>query len=369
MFKIIHTDRRSAARLGKFKTAHGMIETPFFMPVATKAAAKFLTNSQLIELGTEAMICNGFVLSLKPGIEVIQKARGLHRFMRWDSILFTDSGGFQMLSPKFLVGTDDNGITFRSPFDLSKQYVTPEKAIEIQNVIGADVIMALDYVPQYRKDKPYIAAAVKQTHAWLTRCVDQHAKRPMNAKDQLLFGITQGGVYPDLRKQSAKFINDSDVDGLALGGLCIGEDKKEMYRAIDVSVKLLDEDKPRYLMGVGSPADIVEAVAHGVDIFDSCFPTRTARHGQAFTSKGYLDITQLKWRLDQSPLDPLCNCFVCKTYTRSYLHHLSKGGEPLGLMLLSYHNVFFVQNVIQEIRQSLRKGTFGQLRKRYAGSA
>lgn len=368
IFRITKTDRRSKARSGKLKTAHGTFETPFFMPVATKAAVKFLTHHQLTDAGSEVLICNGFILSLKPGADLIRKAGGLHKFMHWDGGIFTDSGGFQMLSPRYLIGTDKEGITFRSPFDQSKQHVTPEQSILFQNTIGADVIMALDYVPHFKKDKAYIAAAVKQTHTWLDRCVAQHRKRPSYVKDQLLFGITQGGVYPDLRKQSAKFINQSDVDGLALGGLCIGENKKEMYNAIDVSVKLLDEDKPRYLMGVGSPADIVEAVAHGVDIFDSCFPTRTARHGQAFTSKGYLDITKLRWKSDTQKLDPDCTCTTCTNFTRRYLHHLYKSEEPLGLMLLSYHNVFFVQQVIWEIRERLKKGTFGELRKRYAQS-
>ncbi|MBI1970010.1 tRNA guanosine(34) transglycosylase Tgt [Candidatus Woesearchaeota archaeon] len=360
-FQILAKDKKSKARIGKLKTAHGTIETPFFMPVATNAAARYITQEQLQETKTEAIICNGFMLSLKPGLEIIKEFGGIHKFMNWDKIIFTDSGGFQMLSERFLKGTTEHGIHFRSPFDARTHFVTPEKAIQIQNALGADCIMALDFVPEYREDKAYIAKAVKQTHAWAEKCIAAHTN-----KKQLLFGITQGGIYPDLRKQSAKFINKVDFAGVAIGGLCIGESKEKMFQMVDVSIPLLDEEKPRYLMGVGSPRDLIEAVAHGIDIFDSCFPTRTGRHGNILTTRGNYDITKAKWQYSKLPLDEQCACFVCKKYTRAYIHHLFKVEEATGLMLVSYHNIWLIQDLMQKIRKAIKEGKFEKLRKEFS---
>ncbi len=355
MFKITHKEGK--ARVGTLETAHGRLETPFFMPVATKGSTKHISHQELEEMNTDCIICNAFILYLTPGLEVIKE---LHQFINWQKPIFTDSGGFQMLKKQFLIQVSKKGVHFRSPFDNSKHIISPEKAIEIQNHLNSDVAMCLDFVPHYGNSYEYMKETLVKTHDWAKRCKAAHKN-----KNQLLFGITQGGTFQDLREESAKFMNSLDFDGYSIGGLCIGENKEETLKAIDWSTPFLDENKPRYLMGAGSPIDLVEGVYHGIDIFDSIYPTRHARHGQIFTSKGDLLIRKSKHRLDEKPLDENCSCFVCKTYSRSYLHHLLKNKNHNGYKLVSYHNLYFIQKLIQNIRKAIKEEKYEEFRNEF----
>lgn len=339
-----------SARTGWLLTPHGKIETPFFMPVATKGSVKLLSNEEVESTKTECMISNAFVLSLRPGLGVIEKHGGLHKFMNWKKGLFTDSGGFQVLSKEFCIGLSDEGVLFRNPFDGTKSLFTPQKAIEIQNKLGADVAMCLDDVPLHGVDGKRLKEAVERTTLWARQCKESHEN-----KKQLLFGITQGGTNQKLREKSAKEIAGIGFDGIAVGGLCIGEEKNKMFVAVKESVKLIPQNTPRYLMGVGSAQELIKAVGLGVDVFDSCFPTRTARHGLAFSSQGNLNINNARFRIDLAPLDSDCACFVCQNHTRAYVHHLVKTKEENGLKYLSYHNVFFIQKLLKKIRQSIKE--------------
>lgn len=341
------------ARWGVLRTAHREIETPFFMPVATKGSVKLLSNEEVESAGTECMISNGFVLFLKPGLEVIGKQGGLHKFMGWERGLFTDSGGFQVLSKDFCIALTEEGVRFRNPFDGKDMVFTPEKAIEIQSSFGSDVAMCLDDVPLHRCSVQRLEEAAKRTTEWAKRCKEAHT----NDK-QMLFGICQGGTDLKLREKSAREISEIGFDGIALGGLCIGEEKEKMFRAVDAAIKVIPRDKPRYLMGVGSAQELEEAVARGVDVFDSCFPTRTARHGLAFSGEGNLNIAGAKYRNDSAPIDKECDCFVCKGHSRAYIHHLFKTKEENGLKYLSYHNLFYIQRIMERIRTELKDGSF-----------
>ncbi len=357
MFKIINKNKE--ARLGILKTAHGDIETPFFMPVATKGTVKNISPEELETIETKAIISNAFVLYLRPGLETIEKFGGIHKFMNFKRVIFTDSGGFQMLIKGLFVKDTENGILFKNPFTNQKELINPKKAIEIENRINSDVAMALDCVPYYRKDKKYIAEAVRKTHKWAEECKKAHKN-----KKQLLFGITQGGTYKDLREKSAKFINKLDFDGIALGGLCIGESEKEMHNMIKCSVKHFKEDKPRYLMGVGSPKDLIKAVEWGVDIFDSRFPTKNARHGRLFSKDGYIDIMKNKYKHNESSLD--CDCYFCKNFSLAYLHHLFKVDEKIALRYASLHNLRFIQRLMGDIRTGIRENDLKSVKKEYS---
>lgn len=359
-FKITH--KSGKARVGILKTKTGEYETPFFMPVATKAAVKYLDTEELEEIGANAFISNAFLLYLKPGLDVIKKHKGLHNFMNWKKCIFTDSGGFQVLSLNdFKDKFSDKGLKFKSPFDGSLHELTPKKVMEIEETIGSDVAMCLDQMPLYNSSREQVEEATKRTHIFAEQCIKYHKD-----KSQLLFGIAQGGVFPDLRKQSAQFISKLQFYGIALGGLAVGEPLKDMKEMIKISIENMPEEKPKYLMGVGSPKEIIEAVEQGVDIFDSVWPTRNARHGKIFTSEGYLEIEKAKYKSDLSSLDKKCNCNVCKTYTKSYLHHLFKTNEPLGKKLLSYHNLFFLQDLMQNLRHAIKDNKFKELKKEYS---
>jgi queuine tRNA-ribosyltransferase len=362
MYTITHKEGK--ARIGKLETAHGTLETPFFMPVLTKGATKHVSHNELYEMNTECMICNAFILYLTPGLDVIKKFGGIHKFINWKKPAFTDSGGFQMLKKSFLIQVSRKGVHFRSPFDSSKHIITPEKAIEIQNIINSDVAMCLDFVPHYGNSKEYMETAMNKTHEWAKRCKAAH-KNPK----QLLFGITQGGTFKDLREESAKFLNNLNFDGYSIGGLCIGEGIQKTMETIDWSTPHLNENKPRYLMGAGSPMDLVEGVYHGIDIFDSIYPTRHARHGQIFTSKGNILIKKVKHKEDPLPLDPDCDCFVCKQHSRAYIHHLLKNKNHTAFRLVSYHNLYFIQQLIQKIRKAIKGNQYEEFRndfiKRY----
>lgn len=341
------------ARAGKLVTSRGEIQTPFFMPVATKGSVKLLTNEEVKSTGTQCLISNAFVLSLRPGIETIKRHGGLHKFMNWERGLFTDSGGFQVLSPNFLEKISDKGALFKNPFDGKKSLFTPKDSIRIQNVLGSDVAMCLDDVPVANSSTERIKEAVERTLLWAKECIRAHEN-----KKQLLFGICQGGVNEKLREKSAIEISQLDFDGIAIGGLAIGESKEKMFNAAKIALTEIPQEKPRYLMGLGSAQDLVRAVSMGVDMFDSCFPTRTARHGMAFSSEKNIHIESLKYRNDTSPLDKKCKCFVCQNHTRGYVHHLVKTKEENGLKYLSYHNLFFVQDLMKRIRVEINEGTF-----------
>lgn len=348
------------ARIGEIKTAHGRLKTPFFMPVATKATVKTLTTDELKNLKIECIISNAFILSLKPGIETITQHSGLHKFMKWNKGIFTDSGGFQILNPDFLLGKEDRGVIFRNLYTGKKQLFTPEYSIQIQNNLGSDIAMCLDDVPTCDAKKAEVKASIKRTHQWAQRCINSHKN-----KKQLLFGIAQGGIYPDLRKQSGKAINSIEFDGIALGGLCIGEPKPRMYKAISAQLPTLSKEKPKYLMGVGSPQDILEAVEHGTDIFDSVYPTRNARRGSLLTSKGQIKITNLGHRKSKDPIEEGCGCYTCKNHTKAYLSYLIKEKEILGLRLATMHNLYFLNKFMHRVRQEIKDGNFKNFKKQF----
>ena len=356
MFKLITQDKE--ARTGTLKTKHGIVNTPFFMPIATKGTAKQVSHKELEELGTEALIANAFILYLKPGLEIIQQYKGIHKFMNWDKAVFTDSGGFQILSKAFLHKLDNKGVHFKDPFTGQKQYLTPEDVVKIEEKIGGDVIMTLDDVPHYGNDYEYMLQSMQRTHEWAKRCKEAHTK-----KHQLLFGICQGGTYKELREKSAKYINDLNFDGVALGGLAIGETKGLREDMIKTCCELISKEKPRYLMGVGSPEDIIEAISLGIDCFDSRFPTMNARHGGIFTSKGKINIEKKEYAKIDKPIDKNCECTVCENYTLGYLHHLYRTKEPIRDRYGNIHNLYFVQNLIKDIRTAINENRFEKLRK------
>jgi queuine tRNA-ribosyltransferase len=347
-----------SARSGFLSTAHGKIETPFFMPVATKGAVKFVSHSDLKKMGISCLISNAFINYLMPGLSLIKKAGGIHKFSSWEGGMFTDSGGFQLLSEDFVEKVTDKGVYFRNPFDKSVELITPEKAIEIENSLGSDVAMCLDHVLHFGKTKKDYADAVTRTTAWAQRCKNAHSN-----SSQLLFGITQGGTFPDLRKKSTLALEKIGFDGLAFGGLCIGEDSSTMTKVTEYSKKFVAKERPIYLMGVGSPLEVLSLVNVGVDVFDSAFPTRMARHGRAFTHSGDILIPRSKHKESFKPLDAECDCFVCKNHSRAYLHHLSKGHEQNALMLLSYHNTYFMSKLLSDIRISIKENSFSKYKK------
>ena len=357
-FEITKESSKSLARTGLLHTAYADLETPFFMPVATKGAVKFVSHKQLEEMKVDCLISNAFINYLNPGLDLIKSAGGIHKFFGWKKSLFTDSGGFQLLSEDFVDHVNDKGVYFRNPFDKSVHLITPERAIEIENTLGSDVAMCLDHVLHFGKTRLDYFDAMVRTAKWAKRCKESH-KNP----NQLLFGITQGGTFPDLRKKSTVALEAMDFDGLAFGGLCIGEDPKTLFDVTEFSKKFVSKNRPIYLMGVGSPLEILNLVERGVDIFDSAYPTRMARHGKIFTHKGCVQINRSKHKLDFSPLDSECDCFVCKSHSKAYLHHLFKTYEQNGLMLLSYHNTFFIADLIQKIRTSIKENNFESFKK------
>ncbi len=360
-FKLLHTDSKTEARVGKLKTRHGTVETPFFMPVGTKAVGKCIGTDDYLDMGANAIIANAFILSLNPGVDIIKDAGGLNKFMHYNKTIFTDCGGFQMLRQSFLDGTSNQGILFKDPFGGGKMVLTPKKIMDIEMNIGSDVAMVLDDVSPFGSPKEAFMHSLRNTHKWAEECVKTHTD-----KKQLLFGITQGGTFKDLRVQSAKFLNKLDLDGMAIGGLCIGEPKETMREMVKASIPHIDENKPRYLMGVGSPLDILDCISLGVDCFDSVFPTQNARHGTMFTWNGKLDIARGKYKHDTSPLDEECDCFVCKNFTRSYMHHLMKLGEPVGKRYRSYHNLYLLQRLMEKTRKAIRKNEFKDFKKEFA---
>jgi len=357
MFRVKAAD--GAARLGELKTAHGKLETPFFMPVATKAAFKWVSLGEISAAGIDCFIANAYLLGLRPGLEVIKKAGGLHSFMNWQKGIFTDSGGFQLLSEEFLLSVNEKGVFFRNPFDKSRDFLGPEKCMRLQEALGSDAAMCLDDVPRYGSSAERLEESAERTFRWAQRCLGAH-----RLKSQMLFGICQGGTIARLRKRSAEQISSLGFGGVALGGLCIGESKQKLLEMVKLGNAVIPEEKPRYLMGVGSPAELLQCIALGVDIFDSCFPTRTARHGLAFTERGNIDISKSTYKFDFSPLDADCGCPVCKRHSRAYLHHLFKVKEENGKLFLSVHNVHFTAALVVRARDAIRENKFEALIKK-----
>lgn len=352
MFDFTITARNGRARTGTFSTPHGTLQTPVFAPVGTQATVKTLTPAQVADLGATLVLANTYHLYLRPGDDLIAELGGLHRFMKWPRPMLTDSGGFQVFSLATTRKIDDEGVTFKSHIDGAMHYFTPERSIRIQESLGADIIMAFDECSD-PNDHEYSRVAMERTHYWAERCLK--AKR---RADQALFGIVQGGVSADLRAESAKFIASLDTPGIAIGGLSVGESKEEMHAMLDVVTSLLPEDKPRYLMGVGTPEDLINGVARGIDIFDCVLPTRLARHNAAFSPEGRLNLMNATFARDASPIDETCDCYTCKTFTRAYLRHLIVAKELLAGTLLSIHNLRALIRLMESIRGYIADGTF-----------
>lgn len=359
MFKIIHKDKKTKARIGILETKNGNIETPLFLPVATKTAVKFIDNLRLKELNVKALISNAFILSLISDVNFIKRINGIGRFMNFHGINFTDSGGFQMYSKSLYLSSNDKGILFKNPINGNKVFMSPEENMKLQLKLNSEVAMCLDSMPLYEHSKKEIQEAVRKTILWARKCKKVHDKSQKNKKErQLLFGITQGGIYKDLREKCIKELLKLNFDGYSIGGFGLGETKNEEFKIINLHKKLIQENKPIYLMGIGDPVEILEAIARGCDIFDSRMPTQNARHGTLFTSKGKLKILNKKYEKDRNPIDKKCDCFVCKNHSIAYIRFLLKEEEPVGKELASYHNLYYLQNLIMESKNAIRKNQF-----------
>lgn len=354
-FTIRHRCGCTAARCGTFHTPHGPVQTPRFMPVGTLASVKGVSPSQLADTGAEMVLANTYHLHLQPGEGVVQEAGGLHRFMGWQGPLLTDSGGFQVFSLGAINTINDDGVTFRSPRDGARIHLTPERSMEIQMALGADVVMAFDQCPPYPADEADVALACRRTHSWLERCIQAH-QRP----DQALFGIVQGGCFPRLRQESARFVAGLNLPGIAVGGVSVGEPVEEMHRIVREVGPLLPEGVPHYLMGVGSLREMAIAVAHGFDLFDCVLPTRLGRHGTALVGGERWNLRNARFRHDHSPLDASCPCTACRSHSRAYLHHLIRCEEMLGRTLLSLHNLTQLIRFTTAMGEAIREGSFSE---------
>jgi queuine tRNA-ribosyltransferase len=360
-FKIKTRSGGSSARTGEITTPHGVIQTPVFAPVGSQGSIKALTHSQVEELGAQIILVNAYHLFLRPGLEIVRSQGGVHEFISWSKPILSDSGGFQIYSLSPLAKVKPNGVQFASHLDGTKIFVTPEDVIDIQLALGTDIMMPLDYFVPYPPEKPALKKAVSLTTSWARRSREHFLKH--NTRQQL-WGICQGGVEWDLRRRSIEELNKIDFDGYALGGLGIGEPKTQFMEIVERSCQILPEDKPRYLMGIGYLEDILEAVAKGVDFFDCVLPTRNARNGTLFTSKGRIVIKNQKYSQDSRPLDEECSCYTCRHFSRSYLRHLYERGEISSAILNTIHNLFFYLDFFRKIRQAIQENSLPELRKR-----
>ncbi len=360
-YEHIKTCKQTGARLGIVHTPHGSFETPTFMPVGTQATVKTMSPEELKEIGSGIILSNTYHLWLRPGNDIIKEAGGLHKFMNWDKPILTDSGGFQVFSLSKFRTIEEEGVHFRHHLNGDKLFLSPEKATEIQNDLGADIMMAFDECPPYPATHAYMKASVERTSRWAERCLRAH-QRP---NDQALFGIVQGGEFEDLRKQSAKDLVALDFPGYAIGGLSVGESKEVMNEVLEFTTPLLPEDKPRYLMGVGSPRSLIDGAIRGVDMFDCVLPTRIARNGTLMTSNGRLVVRNAIYKRDFRPLDENCTCHVCKNYSRAYIHHLIRADETFGIRLTSYHNLHFLINMMTQVRDAIRNDRLGDFRDEF----
>lgn len=350
-YELIKKSDELDARLGKVHTPHGDIDTPVFMPVGTQASVKAMTPEELKEAGAQIILSNTYHLYLRPGEDIVKEAGGLHKFMNWDRAILTDSGGFQVFSLSSLRDINEEGVTFRSHLDGSKHFFSPEKVMEIENALGADIIMCFDECLPYPCEYDYAKDSMMRTARWAERCRDAHRSTEVRS----LFGIVQGGLYRDLREESAKREVELGFPGYAIGGLSIGEPKPLMYQALEWTTPLLPEDKPRYLMGVGSPDCLIEGALRGIDMFDCVLPTRVARNGTVFTSRGKLVVRNAAYARDFRPLDQECGCYACRNYSRAYIRHLFKANEILGARLATIHNISFLINLMRNIRDAIKE--------------
>ncbi len=358
-FALLHADADSRARLGRIDTPHGSIATPAFAPVGTQATVKALDPRDLHELGAELILANTYHLYLRPGAEVVAELGGLHGFMGWDGPILTDSGGFQVFSLADRRQVSDEGVLFRSHIDGSQHHFSPEMVIGVQEQLGADIIMCLDECAEPH-DHAYAEQALARTHAWAERC-----RAAQTRSDQALFGIVQGGVFADLRLRSAQYLVDLDFPGYAIGGLSVGESKALMYKMLDITVPVLPSDRPRYLMGVGAPEDLLQGVARGVDLFDCVLPTRLARNASLFTRQGRLNMRNAAWAREPGAVEEGCACYTCRHFSRAYLRHLFKAGELLAYRLATIHNVHFLLQLMRDIRQVIAAGAFTAFRQEF----
>ena len=352
-YELIRQCPSTGARAGRLHTPHGSFDTPMFMPVGTQGTVKTLSPEELQELGAEVILSNTYHLFLRPGHELVKKAGGLHRFMNWDKGILTDSGGFQVFSLGDLRKISEEGVVFRSHLDGSRQFLSPEKSMEIQMALGADIAMAFDECTPYPADYVYTCASMRLTTRWARRCKEAHTR-----EDQALFGIVQGGMFKDLRKESVECLGEMDFPGYAIGGLSVGEPKPIMQEMLEHTLPLLPRGKARYLMGVGTPDCLVNGVAKGIDMFDCVFPTRVARNGTAITSQGRVVIRNAAYAEDFGPLDPNCNCYTCRSYSRAYLRHLIRCDEIFGLRLMSLHNLHYLIQLMRQIRQAIMEDSY-----------
>ena len=359
-YTLVHKDQKTNARRGILHTNHGDYATPIFMPVGTRATVKTLSPEELKDIHSAVVLANTYHLWLRPGEDIVAKAGGLHKFMNYDGPILTDSGGFQVFSLAEKKNIKEEGVLFKSHIDGRKLFLTPELSIQIQNKLDSDIAMSFDECPPYPVTYDYMKQSVERTIRWAKRGKDVHSN-----ENQSLFGIVQGGEFEDLRYFSAKETVKLDFDGYSIGGTSVGEDKDTMYKMIDYAIKYLPKDKPRYLMGVGDPLDILEGVERGVDMFDCVLPTRIARHGNAFTRHGKLNIRNEKYKEDFTPIEDTCDCYACHHYTKAYIRHLMVCEETFGARLLSIHNLRFLIKLVEDIRENIEKDTFSEFKEQF----
>ncbi len=359
-FKVLIKDKKTQARLGRLKLTHEEVETPIFMPVGTQATVKAMLPEALKDIGIKLILSNSYHLYLRPGHKLIERAGGLHKFMNWDRAILTDSGGFQVFSLNSLRKVKDEGVVFRSHIDGSEHFLTPELAVEIQESLGSDIAMTLDECAPYPATYIQTEEAMIRSIKWAKRCKSAHKR-----EDQALFGIIQGGFFSKLREKSTEEMVALDFPGYGIGGLSVGEPKEVMYEMLEVVTPLIPESKPRYLMGVGEPIAILEAVERGVDMFDCVLPTRNARNASVFTNDGPISLVRAMYREDFTPIDKDCHCYTCSHYTKAYLRHLFKAKEILASVLATWHNLYFMENFMKKIRDAIRNGRFSEFKEEF----
>ena len=360
-YELIHKCKQTGARLGRVHTPHGSFDTPVFMPVGTQASVKGMSPDEVKSIGAKIILGNTYHLYLRPGGEIIKKAGGLHGFMNWSLPILTDSGGFQVFSLANLRDIKEEGVTFRSHIDGSKHFISPEKSIEIQNALGADIIMAFDECVPYPCEYEYAKKSMEMTTRWAIRCRNFH----QNTEKQALFGIIQGSTYEDLRRESAKQITSLDLPGYAIGGLSVGEPAEIMNDILEKTVPFIPEDRPRYLMGVGSPDYLIDGSIRGIDMFDCVLPTRIGRNGTVFTSGGRIIVRDAKYAEDFSPIDPECDCYACRNFSRAYIRHLFKCREMFGLRLATWHNLRFLVKPMENVRDAIKNDRLADFRDEF----
>lgn len=360
-YELIKTCKQTGARLGVLHTPHGSYPTPMFMPVGTLATVKTMSPEELKQMGAGVILSNTYHLWLRPGHEIVKEAGGLHAFMNWDQAILTDSGGFQVFSLSEFRRIEEEGVHFRNHLNGDKLFLSPEKSMEIQNALGSDIMMAFDECPPYPATHDYMKKSVERTSRWAERCLNAHNR----TEDQGLFGIVQGGEFEDLRKQSASDLVSLDFPGYAVGGLSVGEPKDVMNRMLEFTTPLLPSNKPRYLMGVGSPDSLIDGSIRGIDMFDCVLPTRIARNGTLMTSNGRLVVKNAAYARDFNPIDENCDCYTCRNYSRAYIRHLIKCDETFGIRLTTYHNLHFLLKLMEQVRQAIKEDRLGDFRKEF----